>query len=659
MVVVSLIDEHYGLDKATSPQFVYDDQGDDIGIVFLLNGRLQFLPRGSDEPRELSEDILPKRMPKDKSNHGEDGDQGDRVKIVKIVTDRTGPRVGVEWELPFEKGQILLLELRPDAAASGVGPAFVEVFNTGRNQQSGQVVPEAGQSKHFIGGFDQNSRLYFYKLDAWENDESWGVKRFDPHAPPLVEDLCEAGYYPEHLGILGDRAVWSNRHGRWRCGLNGALPQDPYHRYREAGWTEQGLLAIRDESYGHESVLGQVAFSDGEVEFTPNCVLSHDAQFVRNPPNPIPSGVVTHVSVSPVNHLFVVFNDDHGARLTHQDAQGDVQSIDIAALEAECGGSVSIFSIDSSNDRLAIEVSNFHRSHQIWIADVNKNGVGPFAPLFHGLTHQVDSFSIDCLVHSSPAHTIDGASIEFNWFELSSTDVKANDRTVVYIHGGPAVRLKLEHKPDIAALIQEGYRVIAPNVPGSAGQGGWFAGLDDGVDARLALFETAWVPFLKELHHKYGPLCLYGGSYAGWVIAKILTTPAQGFVGAAFVRNGVTDWDVFVQSTAPFRKRNRCTEYFGEPDPNPDALPGMCEDLNPTGVSNIEPSMVKFVVGLSDTRVPPECTTAFVNQAWPNAGPGQRNQMIERIRGQGHQIRGKEVQMGVLRMAIDLFETVA
>ena len=659
MVVVSLIDEHYALDKATSPQFVYDDQGNDIGIVFLLKGRLQFLPRGLDDPSELSEDILPKRMPKDKSNHGEDGGQGDRVKIVKIVADKTGPHVGVEWELPFEKGQILLLEIRPDSAATGVGPAFVEVFNTGRNQQSGQIVPEDEQSKHFIGGFDRRSRLYYYKLDDWEVDDSWRVKRFDPNAPSPGEDLCSAGYYPEHLGILGDRAVWSNRHGRWRCGLNGALPQDPYHRYREAGWNDQGLLAIRDQSAGHESVLGKVALSNNEVEFTPICVLSHDAQIVRNPPNPIPSGVVTHVSVAPVNDLFVVFNDDHGARLTHRDAQGGVQLIDIAALEAECGGSVSIVAIDSSNDRLAIEVSNFHRSHQIWIADINKNGVGPFAPLFGGLTHQVDSFSIDCLVHSSPAQTIDGENIEFNWFELSSKDVKANGRTVVYIHGGPAVRLKLEYKADVASLIKQGFRVIAPNVPGSSGQGGWFAGLDDGVDARLALFETAWVPFLEALHLEYGSLCLYGGSYAGWVIAKILTTSAQGFVGAAFVRNGVTDWQVFVQNTAPFRKRNRFTEYFGEPDPDPEAVPGLCEALNPSGMSNVDPSKVKFVVGMSDSRVPPECTEAFVNQAWPNAGPDERGQMIQPLIGQGHQIQGREDQMDVLRMAIDLFETVA
>ena len=509
--VSELVREHYGLDKSSSPGFVYDDDGNDIGIVFLLNGRLHFLPRDSDTPTELPEDILPKRIPMKNIKNGEGNGEakGERVKIRKIVTDTNSPHVAVEWELPSEIGQILLLKICLEAALDGVDPVFVQVINTGRDQASNQFLPEAKQSKHFVGGFDNTSRLIYYRLDDERIDDSWRVERVGVDAH--VEQIGGAGYYPEHLGVVDDRAVWSNRHARWRCGLNGAIPHRPYHRYREAGKDGQDLLVIRDDNDGHESVLGKVAFGDDEVEFTQISELSHEAQFVRNLPNPVPSGVITHVSVSPRHGWFVVFNDDHGATLARRVTEEDLQPIDLFAVEDECGGPVSIGAIASSHDRVAIQVSNFNRTNQIWVANLTKEGVGAFEALMPNLVHGVESFSIHFQVHSSPVQATDGTDIEFNWFDLSSDDVQPNGRTVVYIHGGPAVRLRLEHKADIASLVGEGFRVVAPNVPGSAGQGGWFAGLDDGVDARLALFETAWVPFLEELHAQDEPLCLYGG----------------------------------------------------------------------------------------------------------------------------------------------------
>jgi dipeptidyl aminopeptidase/acylaminoacyl peptidase len=642
---VVTLSPHYDLANTTSPAFVYASDGNEFGVVFLRNGHLHFIPRDAKASIPLPEGILPRSV-------STNGGESKPVKIMNVVAARSGPFVAVEWELPQERGQILLLKIcLPDSEQEGASP-FVEVLNTGSVQAS-----EKHQRKHFLGGFDQKCQLIFYALSDWDKDASWRVKRVVDGGN--VEEFGDAGYHPEHLGFVADRPVWSNRHGRWRCGLNDTDPQPPYYRYRAAGQDASNLLVLRDDQSDHETWLGKVTFIDDAIEFSEEKLLSHDSQIVQQVPNPYPSGEVTHVSVSPKHGAFIVFNDDHGSQLSRLNSGGGVEQIDFSDVVDGCNGPVSIAAIATSHDRIAIEVSNFNTRNQIWVSDLDHTGGLSFQPLLPDLQHRVEGFHIDCEVRSTPVQISTEKLVEFNYFDLSAQNQPPPRRTVVYIHGGPAVRLKLEHKPDIAALIQEGYRVIAPNVPGSAGQGGWFAGLDDGVDARLALFETAWVPFLEALHHKYGPLCLYGGSYAGWVIAKILTTSAQRFVGAALVRNGVTDWDVFVKNTAPFRKRNRYTEYFGEPDPDPEALPGLCEALNPSGVSNVDPRKVRFVVGLSDTRVPPDCTEAFVNQAWPNVGPAERDQMIHRMDGQGHQIRGKEVQMDILQMAIDLFDTVA
>ena len=282
----------------------------------------------------------------------------------------------MEWG--FRQGGQILLNICLEAALDGVDPV-VQVINTGRDQASNQFLPEAKQSKHFGGGFDDRSRLIYYRLDDWMIDDSWRVQRVGVDAH--VERIGDAGYYPEHLGVMDDRAVWSNRHARWRCGLNDGAPRDPYHRYREAGKDGQDLLVIRDENDGHESVLGKVAFGDDEVEFTQISELSHEAQFVRNLPNPVPSGVITHVSVSPRHGWFVVFNDDHGATLARRVAEEDVQQIDLSAVEDECGGPVSIAAIASSHDRVAIQVSNFNRTNQVWVANLTKEGVGAFEAL--------------------------------------------------------------------------------------------------------------------------------------------------------------------------------------------------------------------------------------------------------------------------------------
>jgi dipeptidyl aminopeptidase/acylaminoacyl peptidase len=636
------------LANTTSPAFVYATEGEELGLVFLRNGHLHFIRRGAEVSIPLPEEILPRSV-------SFEGGETKHVKIRNVVAATSGPFVAVEWELPQERGQILLLKICPSDGDQEAASPFVEVMNTESVQ-----TPEQHQKKHFLGGFDQKSQLIFYALPDWEEDASWRVKRVKRVVDGVdVEDLGNAGYYPEHLGLVDDRPVWSNRYGRWRCGLNGTDPQLPYCRYRAAGHDGSSLLVLRDDQSGHETWLGKVTLIDDAIEFSEEKLLSHDSQIVKQVPNPHPSGEVTHVSVSPRHGTFLVFNDDHGSQLSRLNSEGGVETIDVSDVVTGCNGPVSIAAIATSHDRIAIEVSNFNTRNQIWVSELEHVGGASFKPLLPDLQHRVEGFYIDCEVGTTRVQLSPGEVVEFNHFDLSAQNRPSPRRTVVYIHGGPAIRLKLEYKSDIAALIEEGYRVIAPNVPGSAGQGGWFAGLDDGVDARLALFETAWVPFLEELHRTHGPLCLYGGSYAGWVIAKILTTESQDFVGAAFVRNGVTDWEVFVNSTAPFRKRNRYSEYFGEPNPDPDALPTLCEALNPSGVSNVDPSKVRFVVGLSDTRVPPECTEAFVNQAWPNAGPDERDLMIQPMQGQGHQIQGREDQMDVLRMAIDLFETVA
>ena len=116
--------------------------------------------------------------------------------------------------------------------------------------------------------------------------------------------------------------------------------------------------------------------------------------------------------------------------------------------------------------------------------------------------------------------------------------------TVIFFHGGPTVPMRRRWDPIIASFLVNGFRVITPNPRGSLGRGPRFAGLDDG-HLRLNIVENDIAPFLQSMEQRYENLFMYGGSYGGWLVLKIATSPCGSMIRAGATRNGIGDFNRF------------------------------------------------------------------------------------------------------------------
>ena len=142
------------------------------------------------------------------------------------------------------------------------------------------------------------------------------------------------------------------------------------------------------------------------------------------------------------------------------------------------------------------------------------------------------------------------------YLEVKQSSKEPSKGTVILFHGGPAVQTHVGRYFDRVGsrtLTGAGYTVLAPNPAGSLGRGGKNINLDRGKH-RINQFEAQVIPFVKKFTERE-PVHLYGGSYAGWLITKILNDEIGREIKSAVIRNGVVDWHIFADKTPNFRKK--------------------------------------------------------------------------------------------------------
>ncbi len=133
---------------------------------------------------------------------------------------------------------------------------------------------------------------------------------------------------------------------------------------------------------------------------------------------------------------------------------------------------------------------------------------------------------------------------------------------VVYIHGGPEIQFRPTFNKTFQYFLQNGFGVIAPNVRGSAGYGRDYLMADD-YKKRMdsvqdGVYAAKWL--LDKRYATKGKVALYGASYGGFMVLRMIQVEPQLFA-AASESVGISNFVTFLKNTKPYRRALREAEY--------------------------------------------------------------------------------------------------
>lgn len=172
--------------------------------------------------------------------------------------------------------------------------------------------------------------------------------------------------------------------------------------------------------------------------------------------------------------------------------------------------------------------------------------------------------------------------------------------TILWIHGGPESQARPGFAPALEFLVSQGWRVIAPNVRGSTGNGRTYVHLDD-VRKRMDSVRD-----LRDLVHELvrlkkaaaGRVGIVGGSYGGFMVLSALSTYPD-LWGAGVDLFGIANFVTFLERTGPWRRKLREPEY-GSLEADREFL----ESISPLAHAAEIRSPLLVIHGRNDPRVP-------------------------------------------------------
>ena len=194
--------------------------------------------------------------------------------------------------------------------------------------------------------------------------------------------------------------------------------------------------------------------------------------------------------------------------------------------------------------------------------------------------------------------TFDGRSIPA-WLYLPRGREPRGLPFVLSIHGGPEGQDRPGFHGERAYLLSLGYGVLAPNVRGSTGYGKTYRDLDNGPrrldsvkDAKAAV---DWL--VAEGLADPRRIAVQGGSYGGYMVLALLAEHPDTFAaGAESV--GISNFETFLENTAPYRRALREAEY------GPLTDRALLRSLSPIHKVAAIQSPLLIAQGVNDPRVP-------------------------------------------------------
>ncbi len=161
--------------------------------------------------------------------------------------------------------------------------------------------------------------------------------------------------------------------------------------------------------------------------------------------------------------------------------------------------------------------------------------------------------------------SIDGRRVP-GWLALPSGPAPAAGHpAVVWVHGGPAAQARAGFRPDMQALLAQGYAVLMPNVRGSTGYGRAAMEGDDRESRLLSVHDLAAGGRWLAAHPGIDParIAVMGQSYGGYMVLAAITEHPE-LWRAAIDFYGIADFSTLLASTGPWRRAHRADEY-GDP----------------------------------------------------------------------------------------------
>lgn len=136
---------------------------------------------------------------------------------------------------------------------------------------------------------------------------------------------------------------------------------------------------------------------------------------------------------------------------------------------------------------------------------------------------------------------------------------------VVWVHGGPASQTRANFRPDMQALLAQGYAVLMPNVRGSTGYGRAAMESDDREQRLLSVHDLAaggrWLAARPDIDP--ARIAVMGQSYGGYMVLAAITEHPE-LWRTAIDLYGIADFGTLLASTGAWRRAHRADEY-GDP----------------------------------------------------------------------------------------------
>jgi dipeptidyl aminopeptidase/acylaminoacyl peptidase len=215
-----------------------------------------------------------------------------------------------------------------------------------------------------------------------------------------------------------------------------------------------------------------------------------------------------------------------------------------------------------------------------------------------------DAFTIPTLVtYPTFDKTADGKQRTIPAFYYKPKTSTGKIPVIIIIHGGPEGQSRPSFSSFNSLLNNElGVAVIAPNVRGSSGYGKSYLKMDNGMLREESVKDIGalidWIAKQPELDASR--ICVYGGSYGGYMVLASLTHYSDKLKCGIDVV-GISNFVTFLKNTEAYRRDLRRVEYGDEQIPEMNAF---LEKISP--LNNVEKiTKPLFIVqGQNDPRVP-------------------------------------------------------
>ncbi len=236
--------------------------------------------------------------------------------------------------------------------------------------------------------------------------------------------------------------------------------------------------------------------------------------------------------VKPVEHSFCRYIDNQWIVVGRKEGRSKL-FIDGKLVETPPG---SIGGIVKINDKLYMSYSSLKKPSTLIEIDLCSGG---YRELLGGklLNEHKDLISS---VEFKYIESRDGLKIPT--YIIKSSEAEEPGPTVVYVHGGPWSEISDSWKTIIAALVLNGFHVVAPNFRGSTGYGSWFMKLDIGDPGGGDLWDVVAVSKHARETGLASKLFIMGYSYGGYMTLWTLVNEPE-LYDAGVAGASVVDWE--------------------------------------------------------------------------------------------------------------------